>query len=297
MRPFTNIVTMIKAEMPWHSKNLERAMRVVEDADVLAADDYITYLLRNHDLDFLVASYRTIVDDANTEQLEFRRTHRYRHSTFAAVAGSVYFDQDYMTRYMVGLGLSYFLWPNQIQIRRFFRQTLPRLSGGKYLEIGPGHGMFLLQALQQSSYDRFLGVDISPSSIALTQDVVRTIGQAKANELDLLQMDFLAADTLDGPYEAIVMGEVLEHVEQPGEFLRRIGDLAAKESHIFITTCVNTPAVDHIYHFRTVDDVENLIMESGLSIRQAEVVPYPGQKLATCIAEELPINVAYVLGK
>jgi 2-polyprenyl-3-methyl-5-hydroxy-6-metoxy-1,4-benzoquinol methylase len=35
----------------------------------------------------------------------------------------------------------------------------------------------------------------------------------ETNELDLLQMDFLAADTLDGPYEVIVMGEVLEHVE------------------------------------------------------------------------------------
>jgi len=297
MRPFTTIVTMIKAEMPWHSKNLEQAMRMVEHADVLAADEYVTYLLRRHEPDFLVASYRTIVEDACAEQLEFRRTRRYRHSTFAAVARSVYFDQDYMTRYMVGLALSYFLWPNQIQIRRFFHQTLPQLDRGNYLEIGPGHGMFLLQALQHSGYDRFLGVDISPSSIALTQDVVRTIGRTKAKHLDLLQMDFLAADTLDGPYDAIVMGEVLEHVEQPGEFLRRIGDLATKESHIFITTCVNTPAVDHIYHFRTVADVETLIVESGLSIRQAQVVPYPGQELKTCIAAELPINVAYVLGK
>ena len=93
------------------------------------------------------------------------------------------------------------------------------------------------------------------------------------------------------------MGEVLEHVEQPEVFLRRIAELATDDAFIFITTCINAPAVDHIYLWRTTDELEEMIEASGLSIVEPLRLPYEGKSLEDSREERLPINVAYVLAK
>ena len=93
------------------------------------------------------------------------------------------------------------------------------------------------------------------------------------------------------------MGEVLEHVEQPDVFLRRIAELAKQDAFIFITTCINAPAVDHIYLWRTTDELEEMILANGLEIVEPLRLPYEGKTLEESRELNLPINVAYVLAK
>jgi len=110
--------------------------------------------------------------------------------------------------------------------------------------------------------------------------------------------DFLEATDLEpSSFDAVVMGEVLEHVEQPEVFLRRIAELAKDDAYIFITTCINAPAVDHIYLWRTTDELEEMITASGLTITEPLRLPYEGKTLEESREENLPINVAYVLAK
>ncbi len=92
------------------------------------------------------------------------------------------------------------------------------------------------------------------------------------------------------------MGEVLEHVEQPFLFLRRIKDLANQGAFIFITTAVNAPAIDHIYLFRTVDEVHDLAVTAGLKVKEILATPYKGCTMDETVQQKLPINVAMVLG-
>ena len=112
------------------------------------------------------------------------------------------------------------------------------------------------------------------------------------------QRDFLEAGDLEpGSFDAVVMGEVLEHVEKPDVFLRRIAELAKDDAYIFVTTCINAPAVDHIYLWRTTDELEEMILANGLEIVEPLRLPYEGKTLEESRELDLPINVAYVLAK
>jgi 2-polyprenyl-3-methyl-5-hydroxy-6-metoxy-1,4-benzoquinol methylase len=247
-------------------------------------------------VEYLARSYLTIVEDTIEEQRYFQRHRRFRHSTFAAVASDVYDNHDYMSRYMYGLAISTFVWPNHVEMARFFRRTLPRSPRNRYLEVGPGHGYLLLTALELGRFEECLAIDISATSVEQTRSIVEHFalgGRVRVEQRDFLEATDLAPESFD----AVVMGEVLEHVEQPDMFLARIRELASDDAFIFITTCVNAPAVDHIFLWRSTDELEQLIASSGLSIVEPLRLPYEGKTLAECNDLALPINVAYVLAK
>jgi len=110
-------------------------------------------------------------------------------------------------------------------------------------------------------------------------------------------MDFLSADLPPGGFDAIIMGEVLEHVEQPEKFMKQIHRLAKEDAYIFITTCVDAPVVDHIYLFENTKQIADLFMRCGLKIKEELFLPYEGKTLEESFAQRLPVSVAYVLQK
>lgn len=280
---------------PQHRSFLDETLRSLTEAEVAEAEQYLRHLLRSQDLPALQASYLTILDDTFAAQLNFTRTGSYEFTKFSDVAQRVYFDQSYMQRYMVGLALTMFFWANHVQIRRFFSATFPKRSGGRYLEVGPGHGFFLLTAMRLGRSDSYKAVDISAASIALTDAIIRDVLPESYPLLELAELDFLTDHGLEGPFDTLVMGEVLEHVEQPLEFVRRLRALAAPAAHVFVTTCINTPAIDHIYLFRNEKEVAELVTAGGFEIKDSLQVPRPGYSLEKCVRSDLPINLAYVL--
>lgn len=291
------LVETIVDQYPVHRGFLEHAIAGATPEEVDRLAGYLEFCMgKGLELDYLAESYLTILGDTLDEQLYFRDKGHYRHSTFAEVAESVYHDRDYMDRYMYGLAITNFLWPNHLAMARFLRERIPVDRGGHYLEVGPGHGFLLLSAIEVGSFDDFLGVDLSAASVAQTQTIIDHFHPEAPARIEL--QDFLVADDLAaGSFDAIVMGEVLEHVEQPEVFLRRIFELAKDDGFIFITTCINAPAVDHIYLWRTTDELEAMIRASGLRIIEPLRLPYEGKSLEESRALHLPINVAYVLAK
>ncbi len=61
-------------------------------------------------------------------------------------------------------------------------------------------------------------------------------------------MDFLEYD-FNEQFDFITIGEVLEHVENPKNFLNKARKILSDDGNIFITVPINGPAVDHIYLF------------------------------------------------
>jgi 2-polyprenyl-3-methyl-5-hydroxy-6-metoxy-1,4-benzoquinol methylase len=296
--PTVNVlVDHVVEQFPVHQRFMATAIASATPDELDRLQRYLEFCERKGlSLEYLAGSYLTIVADTLEEQLYFNRHRRYRHSTFAEVADHVYHDREYMDRYMYGLAISTFLWPNHVEMARFFRQRVPTDRAGRYLEVGPGHGFLFLTAMELGAFDSYLGIDLSAASIAQTRSVVEHFHPGRSVSLE--QRDFLdAAGLAPGSFSAIVMGEVLEHVEQPGRFLDRIAELAADDAFIFVTTCVNAPAVDHIYLWRSTDELEELIRKCGLRIVDPLRLPYEGKSLEESLSAELPINVAYVLAR
>lgn len=293
-----NVADLIHAvvrEFPVHEAFLVAAIDNATDQELGRLSDYLAFCRsKGLDDDYLAETYLTIVGDTVDEQLYFNEHKQYRHSTFAEVAESVYHDTEYMNRYMYGLAISTFLWPNHVAMLRMFREELPSSGGGRYLEVGPGHGFLLLTAAEVGGYDEFLAVDLSDASVEQTESIVQHF--QPDSKVQVQKLDFLDAAGLGArSFDAVVMGEVLEHVEDPARFLRRIAELATEDAFVFITTCINSPAVDHIYLWRTTDSLEEMIDASGFDIVKALRLPYERTTLEDSVTRALPINVAYVL--
>ena len=283
---------------PLQRSFIQESMTDVHDSELRDLGAYIRFAeSAGIDSEFLAESYDLIVKDTLREQLYFQRHGRYRYSTFDEVAGSVYFNEEYMRKYMHGLAMTAYLWPNHRALHRYFVDAIPTDDKGHYLEIGPGHGVFMMCAMRKSAYSRFKGIDISPTSVKMTQTLLGSGLFGDFADWEVIEQDFLESSLEGCKYSAVVMGEVLEHVEDPGLFLRQIDAVSSDDAFIFITTPINAPAIDHIYLFDSVESIEALVLEAGLTLRDSLLVPYPGLSVEESVAQKLPVNVAMVLGK
>jgi len=292
------LLDRILVENPLHRRFIQAALTHLTAEEL---DHFATYLrycsAKGLDMEFMARCYLTIVEDTLREQIYFMANKEYRHKCFADVAGDVYFNEEYMNQYMYGLAITSFLWPNHVGLTRYFKETFPRNKRGNYLEIGPGHGYHIMTAMQIGKFDKYLGIDISKASIKQTRSIIDHFQPRLKSRFRLELTDFLEADKLEKhSFDSIVMGEVLEHVERPEKFLRRVAELAKSDAYIFITTCINAPAVDHIYLWRTANDLENMIRACGLSIKNSLYLTVEGKTIEEATAEAFAVNVAYVLG-
>jgi 2-polyprenyl-3-methyl-5-hydroxy-6-metoxy-1,4-benzoquinol methylase len=288
----------VRGRNPMHHRYVATSLAALLAPEAAQLAEYLKFCLaQGLSFEDVAKAYLVVVNDTMREQMYFRKHGTYRASKFADVAGSVYFNAPYMESYMYGLAISSFLWPNHLEIFRFFRRSIPRDRAGDYLEIGPGHGYFMRTAIGSSSYENFMGVDISATSISQTQRLLDHFDPGSTARIELREMDFLESDLAADAYSAVVMGEVLEHVEQPDLFLREVVRVAKDDAFIFVTTCINAPAIDHIYLFDSPEQVQRIIADCGLRIESEAIMPYEGTTLRQSLDQRLAINVGYVLAK
>lgn len=292
---FSNLCFQIASRDEIHSKIVAASVNAMP-ADVRAdGEAYVSFCLsRGERIEDLAAAYLGFTNVMKEEQLFFARFGHYRYRSLHEAEAAVYKNERYMKMYMRGLALTMYLWPQHQQIRALFQASLPRGNGGKYLEVGPGHGMFFLHALRAGGFDRCVGVDISETSVAFTRNLLESGHFGRFSNYEIVRADFLTYDARD-KYRAIVVGEVLEHVEEPARFLRKMADLAQPGGFIFVSTCLNAAALDHIYNFETLDNLREMITGAGLRIVQCQPLPYTGKSLETCLKHRFPMNVVYLL--
>ena len=294
---FQDFVDRIYVKSPLQKKRLAaylagRSPEFFQEADEFAARYGDFLATRGISIDYAVDAYLKMCGNMLRCQVDFMRTGRYPVESSDQANQAVYSSESEMLSYMVGLGISQFLWSTHYETFSFFGTAIRERASeiGNYLEIGPGHGLLLERALAScGNLKEAMAVDISPTSLALTRSIIEYSLPAKDNVRFVLG-DILKTD-LGNRFDFITMGEVLEHVNQPNALLVRLKQMLAPEGRGFISTCANCPAIDHVYQFDTVEQIRELIVSSGLTIERD--LPLPVENMSVSEAEGRKITINY----
>jgi 2-polyprenyl-3-methyl-5-hydroxy-6-metoxy-1,4-benzoquinol methylase len=296
---YENAVAWIAANYPPIAGGL-----IGPEADVnhreLAHEVYRIFLAKareNHgELEGGLESFAQMSFDFLRLQSRFLRSGRYEAQSAKKLLDELYLDEERMKRYYLdGLLLTYAFWPNHIKLLEFFRNDFLTTihNGARIMEIGIGHGLMCNMALSTLMNCHYTGLDISPSSLSYAR------GLWQANGIDLGSTVVEVADAVtwvppagaDGVWDAVICCEVLEHVESPETVLEAIGRSLSKEGTAFITTVANVAAEDHIYLFRSIEEIRKLCVSCGLPvIKEASWALRGFEK-----SESRPLNYAALL--
>lgn len=276
------IVAAVLDRWPEHRGYLDRRFRD-ETPEGLASAETLAGLvaaIAGDDLGRVIDGYRHMCGMINDEEIHFRRTGRYRLSSFAEVEAAIYADPACMAPYLDGILLSQLLWRNHADAiglyrRRFLGGNRP---GYRHLEIGPGHGLLLALALADPACAAAAGWDVSATSLGRTADALARLGIGRV--ADLRAVDVADGHALSGArFDSLVASEVLEHLERPDLALETFRRLAAPGARLFLNVPVNSPAPDHIFLFETPEAVLDMTRAAGFDIEHTAFLPSTGLTL------------------
>lgn len=274
---FQQMIGLIKSKNPMQRKSIDRFVQHQEPAYFENAEDLVfnltnSFLVDQRAWNDAAEAYNLLCKHTLWEQIQFQKTGIYPRVNASDANAEVYSQPQVMQSYMVGLMLSYLLWPNHVRIMDFYRSELRRRRPKSYCEVGIGHGLFVVEQMRAWPGVPLTLVDISETSIKLAKRILQTFG-LDPNEPKIINGDFNTIDLPPNSFDLLVMGEILEHVDDAPAFLRRGQRLLADDGRLFLTTCANCPATDHVYHFRHIDEIRDMIAEAGLSIARELKLP------------------------
>ena len=267
---FNMIVDAICKKNQFQKKSLEKYIKSCSLDFLCYANAYLGKYVKfiqniGYDMDFIVDAYLRMVKDILVEQTRFLRYGKYRYLSSQEAYENIYKNEEYMFQYMIGVALSQFLWKNHRDMFLFFRKHINVINGEKYLEIGPGHGMFFLEALSSNNFRVYHVVDISETSLDMTRSFVEFYTDAAKHNAAYFLSD-ISKHELECQYDFITMGEVLEHVDNPKQLLCSVYCHLKNSGKAYISTCANSPVIDHVYLYHTIDEIRMDIESSGLGI-------------------------------
>jgi 2-polyprenyl-3-methyl-5-hydroxy-6-metoxy-1,4-benzoquinol methylase len=278
---------------PEHRKFLGVSFAGLNEAELALLDDLARRIVRlaGEALDDYAASYRWTCGELNKETLHFKKAGRYRLSRFADAERLVYANGAFMKRYMEGLLVSQALWRNHAAAFADFRtRYLTRFAAPfRYLEIGPGHGLFLSIAAEHPCCTAAEGWDVSAESVRQTSHALAALDCA--DKVSLFRRDVMAADAgQGGAFDAIVVSEVLEHIERPREALQALRPRLSSGGALFVNVPVNSPAPDHIYLLRDAAEARALVESAGFEVLDLRLAPMTGLTVAQAERQKATIS-------
>lgn len=249
----------------------------------------------NKTMEEIVNGYMFLNEMVREEQYYFVKNGHYRYSKLSEVDNAVYHNKEYMSKYMLGVAVSDYIWTQHVKMLRYFEYAFLPMVGGDYLEIGPGYGQYMIRALRSNRFKTLLGCDLSAESVRGCKSFLQYQGyQSDKSNCDIMNMDFNDFDA-DKKFDTIVMGEVLEHVENPLQLLENIRFHLAEGGKAYITTVINAPTLDHIYLFKTIDEVKQLILDSGFDIVDYEAYAAGDVPIEKAEKKNRSIDIALII--
>ena len=294
------VVDKLYEKSPLQKKKIEIFLNDRDDIFLQEFEDflseYIQYLNKNDmTIEYCIDAYLKMVGDMFKCQVKFMRTGKYPTESAAYAFNEIYSNEKEMLSYMIGLALSQYLWSTHYEMFGHLKLSLAQNKNkiNKYLEIGPGHGLFLKSAIDILNKNvEMTAVDISQTSLNVSKSIISHFYPSK--NISFINKDMLNL-SMDFNFDFIVMGEVIEHVEDPKLLLVKISKLLSKSGRAFLSTCVNCPAIDHVYHFHTVEEIRSMFKECGLAIESEKVLPVEDISMTEIINQKITINYSAIV--
>ena len=80
-------------------------------------------------------------------------------------------------------------------------------------------------------------------------------------------------------------------------FLKKIHGLISETGKMFLSTCVDCPSIDHVYHFKSVKEIEDMIVNNGFKIIDHLILPVEDKPMDEIIKNKITINYCAFLQK
>ena len=259
-----------RTSSPVFREAVERARRTHGEPWAAAFDEFIARVLPDDvSIAAAVSGYSRFALEALRLQAKFEKTGAYEPRSYADVSASVYADEEYMTScYLPGLVLSNYLWPHHYRQLRFFEEAFVAVMAHRapdmFYDVGVGTGIYSRVALGAWPRTTGIGIDISPSSKAFAERHVAAFGLGHRYSVELRDI----VDRPVHPVQSLVCVEVLEHLEDPEPFLAALRSMLQPGGRAFIGTALNAANADHIYLYRTPDEVRAQLARAGFSVEQ-----------------------------
>ena len=294
-----DFVGAIEKINPLHGKYLDGILCSFKQSESEDCERLLEfYQIQGKSINSIADSYLMFVNDTLEETKYFMEHDEYRYHKFSEVAEAVYYDEQYMEKYMIGLSLSLYLWEQHRKCISYFEEVCSNYisPGSSYLEIGPGHGKYFCDVVKHRECERYVAVDISETSLKMTQDILRFFCTEKEIERCVFSCEDFIKMGHSQKYDFIVMCEVLEHVEHPSLLLRNLHNCLKQGGHAFVSVPINAPEKDHICLFRSIEEVVNLMEQSGVSVLDQRAFCTKNKTLKQAIKQKDAILTAFVLG-
>jgi 2-polyprenyl-3-methyl-5-hydroxy-6-metoxy-1,4-benzoquinol methylase len=214
----------------------------------------------------IAVDYLKMVNDYRIDGLYFYKNGTYKCKNQADAYTKVYSNKEIMSYYMNALLISQILWKHHFNIYIYFQEQLkqifPQDAALKVLDVGPGHGFF--SYLIKKNFPQYASmslVDISETSLDMTKSIIGF----EEGKINYFNKDIFEFDETE-QYDFIVLGEILEHLDDPKSILIKLATLLKDDGAFWITTPTNSPAIDHVYLFKNKKEVLDLVTDSGLNI-------------------------------
>lgn len=291
------VINRVLQKLPGQAFTIKRLAKMWTPEEKNRFERELEYLTEKYSLEKVVDGYVLMTNSTVNETKYFKEHGDYRYHSFEEVNRNIYANQEEMTLRMLGLCLAEYFWETVLKIHRFYEKVIKTVSGERYLEIGPGHGKYFLEAYNLGRFKEYVAVDVSQTSIDMTDEYMKRYAKdSEEKEYKLICQDATLLNT-DIQYDFIVIQEVLEHLEDPLQMLKTIHSLLTPTGTAYALMPITAPSRVHIFLFKNVAHVKNMVEEAGFEIVTEEYVTANKVTIEDAEERKLPINACLLLKK
>lgn len=267
----SDLIQEIENKDTLHSKKIKKNLSLINQYSSSQFDELLNMIFdyfssQKISPSLLAIDYLKMINDMRKEGIYFLKNGVYSCENQSVAYEKVYSRKDIMSYYMNALLISQILWKHHFDMFIYFRESLKKYYKNNdeitILDVGPGHGFFsYIIKTDVPNYFKLDIVDISESSLIVTKQIIGD----KNEKIFFFNEDIF---NFDSPYkyDLIILGEVLEHLDNPIEILQKLSNLLSEKGVLWLTTPTNSPALDHVYLFKSKEEVVDLIKLSGFDV-------------------------------